>query len=162
MSNLQDAYVASEVITVEGELTISGSFGKPVPLVLSVRDENDGMTEVLRLEANGDVLHHGHVIGNDKGVMAALTNAVGEMKLRDMGVWHALCPRCQKTLRCEDAATRLGKPPAEQNKNDHSIEAEVRSRLHGESDPTSSLFAYEAAALLRIIDRLTTRLGSDR
>jgi hypothetical protein len=156
VSNLQDAYT-----TVEGELTISGSFGEPVPLVISMREENGGMTEVLRLEANGDVVHHGHVIGNDKGVMAAFTNAVGEMKLRDMGVWHALCPRCQKTLRCEDAATRLGKP-APPNKDDHSIEAEVRSRLHGESDPTSSLFAYEGAALLRIIDRLTTRLGSDR
>ena len=151
--SLKDAYDNGGTLTItEGPRTIqqsgkmgafvitlpAGPYGDPPPL------------EVIRVDEDGDVYVRGNLVTNDVAIVNALSNASAGLIISRMGAWEKLCDPCRSMLSCEDAARRLGKPDA--NNDDASIEAEVRERLAGESDPTSSIFAYEAAALLRIID----------
>ena len=159
---LQDAYDDGVTINAtylaEGDaLTIQQST-HITPLVVTVPGEGDEPArEVLRIEGNGDIFVNGRLAANDETVIAGLMNTSLALVISRMGAWEKLCEPCRRMLRCEDAAQRLGKPTA--NKDDASIEAEVRERLANETDPTSSLFVYEGAALLRMIDRLRRRIG---
>lgn len=104
MASLQDAYIDGE-----GDLLVLSDTGTEpaAPLVISVPG-GGAECEIFRLNANGDVLLRGRLIGNDPEILALLTNAAGANRIDAMGAFKKLCEPCRSMLRCEDAATRLG------------------------------------------------------